>query len=138
MKGKNGARGAGCRPGSLVWTALKWVPLLAAPFSVLLTEAWLRVQTLHMDYETVENRRQIKELTLEINKLEERADHLTAMKRVDKGASDLGLEPLKPDSIEVIYWEGLPEVRPAPTPKAPQERVIKLVRASARGPEASS
>jgi hypothetical protein len=135
MKSENGLGGAGRRPGSLILAALKWTPLLAVPFGVLLAESWLRVQTLHLDYKTVEFRRQIKELTLEINKLEERADQLVTMKRVEEKASDLALESLKPDRIELIYWEGPQEAELAPTPKAPQERVIKPVRVATRGHE---
>ena len=84
---------------------LKWLPVLAFPFSVLLVETWLNCQMRLNDYEVAEldqRRRQLRQ-ALETLKVEEA--RLAAISRIGEKAPDLNLLEPNPSQIETIYYE---------------------------------
>jgi hypothetical protein len=95
------------RRGSLFLRAVKWLPVLAFPFSVFFFEAWLQIQVFARDYESAVLKRKMREISSQINKLQEAVDELQTLKRISAKAPDLGLEPIQPGQIEVIRGPGL-------------------------------
>lgn len=90
------------RRGSLFLRAVKWLPVLAFPFSVFFFEAWLQIQVFARDYESAVLKRTMREIDSQINKLQETADELQTLKRISAKAPDLGLAPVEPGQIEII------------------------------------
>lgn len=82
---------------------LKWAPVLAIPFGVFLFETWLQVRIYENDYAASELKRKIKEITSHNDRLKQRADDLMAIRRVNEQAPDLGLVPIAPGQVEVLY-----------------------------------
>ena len=91
---------------------VKWLPIVALPFGVFFFETWLQVRTYERGYAASELGRKIKDVSAHIDRLQERVDELTALKRVGKRAPDLGLTPIQPGQVEVLYAP--PAVTPAP------------------------
>ncbi|MCC6488594.1 MAG: hypothetical protein IT364_13945 [Candidatus Hydrogenedentes bacterium] len=81
---------------------IKWVPVLAIPFSAFFAETWLQLQIFRRDYEAAELSRQIKETGSRIEALEEQADELMTLERIAAQAPDLGLVQPEPSQIEIV------------------------------------
>ncbi len=111
---------------SVLVGAIKWLPVIAMPFGVFLFETWLQVLIYERDYETTELKNRIKDTTSHIGRLQEHADELMALKRVSEQAPDLGLAPIEPGQVEVLY---LPE--PPAQPVSPLNFVETMTIADA-------
>ena len=98
---------------------VRWLPVVALPFCVLFFETWLQVHIYERGYAATELRRKIKDVSAHIDRLQERVDDLTALKRVGERAPDLGLAPIQPGQIEVVYAP--PPRERSSTPTVPAE-----------------
>jgi len=83
---------------------IKWLPVLALPFSVLFLETWLNVQTRVCDYEIFEINRSTRELQRTLDALKVREAQLAAMDRIGVRAPDLGLVEPNPGQIQTVYF----------------------------------
>ncbi|MBM3289986.1 MAG: hypothetical protein FJY92_07525 [Candidatus Hydrogenedentes bacterium] len=88
---------------SVFWGTVKWLPVVALPFSVFFFETWLQVRIYERGYEASTLRREIRDITAHVDRLQERVDELTALKRAGERAPDLGLSPIRPGQVEVVY-----------------------------------
>ena len=88
---------------SVFWGAVKWLPVIALPFSVFFFETWLQVRTYERGYDASKLRREIKDVNAHVDRLQERIDELTALKRASERAPDLGLAPIQPGQVEVVF-----------------------------------
>ncbi len=102
--------------------AIKWIPILLIPFSAFFFQTWLQLQIFHRDYEAAELLRQIKEVNLRIDTLEERADELMTIEKLSAQAPDLGLVQPEPSQIEVVYVSP----REAPLVEEPSYAIASL------------
>lgn len=98
---------------AVFWGMMKWLPVLAIPFSVFFFETWLQVRIIEHGYSATEIRRKMKDVNAHIGRLQERADELTALKRISERAPDLGLAPIQPGQVEIVYAPPAPD-RDAP------------------------
>ena len=83
--------------------SVKWLLFLAAPFSLLFFETWLRLRTTETDYVSGALRTQIRDLQKNVDRLEARIDGKRTMPRLDKQAEKLGLVQPEPGQVETIY-----------------------------------
>ena len=104
-------RPSGIRRVSVLWGAIKWLPVVALPFGVFFFETWLQVRIYENDYATTNLKSKVREITSHIGRLQEHADDLMAIRRLSEKAPDLGLVPIEPGQVEVLY---APERAPAP------------------------
>lgn len=88
---------------AVFWGAVKWLPVVTLPFGVFLFETWLQVRIYEKGYAASELRREIKDVNAHVDRLQERVDDLTALKRVSERAPDMGLVPIEPGQVEVLY-----------------------------------
>ncbi|MCC6796786.1 MAG: hypothetical protein IT366_16835 [Candidatus Hydrogenedentes bacterium] len=96
---------------SVFWGFFWWAPVIALPVGVFFFETWLQVRTVERGYAAAEVRRKLKDADAHINRLQGRIDELTALKNVSEHAPDMGLVPIQPGQVEVVY---IPEASPAP------------------------
>ncbi|NUM56083.1 MAG: hypothetical protein HUU46_20780 [Candidatus Hydrogenedentes bacterium] len=99
---------------AVFWGLVKWLPVVALPFGVFLFETWLQVRIYERGYDASQLRREIKDVNAHIDRLQERVDELTALKRVSERAPDLGLVPIEPGQVEVLYAPSTTERAPSP------------------------
>jgi hypothetical protein len=99
---------------AVFWGIVKWFPVVAMPFGVFFFETWLQVRIYERGYDASELRRDIKDANAHIDRLQERIDELTALKRVSERAPDLGLTPIQPGQVEVVYAPKPVEALPSP------------------------
>lgn len=94
-------RGRRPRVGSLRgwWKAL---PLLALPFSVVFTEAWLQTQVLTLQYRANRLKHEIREVEGNLDSLQDRRHDLVRIDRINAKAPDLGLGVPNPGQLESI------------------------------------
>jgi len=92
----------------------KWLLFLAAPFSLLFFETWLRLRTFETDYVSGALRVQIRDLRKSVEKLEARIDGERTMPRLEERATELGLVQPEPGQVETIYARGNDERHPDP------------------------
>ena len=100
---------------AVLWIVVKWLPVVALPFGVFFFETWLQVRTYERGYEATKLRREIKNVDAHVDRLQERVDELTALKRVSEHAPDLGLEPIRPGQVEVVYAPSAAGTAPSAT-----------------------
>lgn len=91
-----------------------WLPVVALPFGVFFFETWLQVRIYERGYDASELRREIRDVDAHIDRLQERVDELTALRRVSEHAPDLGLVPIEPEQVEVLYAPSHQERAPGP------------------------
>ena len=121
-------RASGVRRVSVLWGAIKWLPVVALPFGVFFFETWLQVRIYENDYATTKLKSKVRDITSHIGRLQEHADDLMALKRLSDKAPDLGLVPIEPGQVEVLY---VPETTP-PAPAAPYALVEPMTIADAK------
>ena len=96
---------------------VKWYLLLGIIFSAFFFETWLQLQVYRNDYESASLNREIKKTVQQINLLQDKADELATMDRLNAKAPDLGLVEPNPQQIQVVYPHPvLPSVRTAQSP----------------------
>ena len=83
---------------------IKWLPFLVLPFSVLLCEAWLNIETFENDYEAASLNSAMHSLRQDIEELREQELNLRAMDRIQEKAPDLGLVNAEPNQIRLIRY----------------------------------
>jgi len=110
---------------------IKWLPVLAAPFSVLFFDAWLNTQAWKNDYEYERLHRRMRALCAELDAVRVDEARLERIDRLDEMAKDLGLVPPHSGQIEVLYVH--PVTEPLPLPEAP----LALARRDMLNPNAS-
>jgi hypothetical protein len=98
--------------------SVKWLLFLAAPFSLLFFETWLRLRTVETDYVSGALRVQIRDLHKSVDGLEARIDGKKTMPRLDKTAANLGLIQPEPGQVETIYARATDEPSPTPAKRA--------------------
>ena len=96
---------------SILFGAIKWLPVVAMPFAAFFFETWLQVCIYKNDYTAAEVRTRMRDISSHIGRLQEREDELKALKRAAEKAPDLGLVPIQPGQVEVLY---APEQAPEP------------------------
>ena len=95
---------------------IKWLPVLAAPFSVLFADAWLNTQTWKNDYEYERLHRRMRALCAELDAVRVDEARLERIDRLDEMATDLGLVPADSGQIEVVYYDAAPDTVRLPAP----------------------
>ena len=101
--------------------SVKWFLFLAAPFSILFFETWLRLRTVETDYVSGALRAQVRDLRKEINELEGRIDGKKTIPRLGVKAAELGLVPPEPGQVEIVYARVRDNVSPDPSSPAELE-----------------
>ena len=101
---------------AVFWGLVKWLPVIALPFAVFFFETWLQVRIYERGYDASKLRREIKDVNAHVDRLQERIDELTALKRASERAPDLGLAPIQPGQVEVVWSGPDPDDAPAPGP----------------------
>jgi hypothetical protein len=99
---------------------LKWVAVLALPFSALAFDTWLNTETLRKDYETAEVNKRMKDLSATLDGLRLKQVGLETYDRIEIEAPDLGLVEPQPGQVQVIYYA---EESDAPVPE-PESYVL--------------
>ena len=107
-------RATGSRRVSVLYGAIKWLPVVAVPFGVFFFETWLQVRIYENDYATTKLKAKVREITSHIGRLQEHSDDLLAIKRLSEKAPDLGLVPIEPGQVEVLYAPERAPAEPAP------------------------
>jgi hypothetical protein len=97
---------------------IKWLPVVAIPFSVLFFEAWLNNETWENDLVYLKVMREHKQLSVEWRAIETQTAGLLALDRLQRYAADLGLVEPEPKQIEVVRYQ--PGFAPSPTAMAAQ------------------
>ena len=101
-------RGRGRRVSLGGW--MKWVAVLAVPFSVLFYEARMNAQRLKGDYEVGEINKRIADKRKILHALKVREANLRTERRLAIAASDYQLVKAQPDQISVVYYrEDIPK-----------------------------
>lgn len=88
--------------GRVLWASLRWLPLLAFPFSVLFAEVWLELHILENNYLTVRLRQDTETLQNTIMNLKAERARLEDMHRLEVRAQELGLIEPHSYQIEVV------------------------------------
>ena len=101
--------------------SVKWLLFLAAPFSLLFFETWLRLRTVETDYVSGALRAQIRELQKTVDGIEARIDGKKTMPRLDEKAAALGLVQPEPGQVEIICAGAAGERKLAPASPAELE-----------------
>lgn len=114
---------------AVFWSMMKWLPVLAIPFGVFFFETWLQVRIIEHGYSATDLRRKMKDVTAHIGRLQERADELTALKRISERAPDLGLTPIQPGQVEIVYAPPAPD---RDTPATGQSAPLAIANADLR------
>ncbi|MCC6143112.1 MAG: hypothetical protein IT368_04815 [Candidatus Hydrogenedentes bacterium] len=83
---------------------IKWIPVIAVPFSVLFCEAWLNTQTRFVDYSLVRVNNRINEVKASLDRVRVEEARLQSFDRLAVEAPDLGLQPAAPEQVLPIYY----------------------------------
>ncbi len=92
---------------------VRWLLLLAVPFAMLFTEAWLHLQILQNGYHTVELRSSIRDKENRIRELTACEASYGKLQQLEANARALGLVEPQLSQIEVV------RLHPSPNEQAP-------------------
>jgi hypothetical protein len=104
--------------------SLKWCVLLGILFAAFFSETWLQLQVYRNDYRSANLNREIKQIVQRIGLLQDKADELVTMERLNAKAPDLGLVQPNPQQIQVVFPP--PAHQPGLTPQAPSYTIASL------------
>ena len=92
---------------TVLWSGIKWVPIVALPFAAVFAEVHWQLQIYANDYESGEIGKRIDELTDQISALEAAADGLKTMELIEARAPDMGFVEAEPHQIERVHTKTL-------------------------------
>jgi hypothetical protein len=84
----------------------KWVPFLLLPFSLLFTEAYLRIQRTNNDYETNRINDELERINTSIDELKTRKAAYDNLEYLDARAAELKFVKPGPNQVEIVKPAG--------------------------------